>query len=88
MKNFAKLLLASAVVTFAVACNNNASNNQTSTASDITNTLTTRGAKKFKAAERFSAAELNVKFEQLETIVMQKASAAAAEEDEVDEENG
>lgn len=81
MKNFAKLLLASAVVTFAVACNNNASADKTSAAGDITNTLTTRGAKKIKAAERFSAAELNVKFEQLETIVMQKASAAAAADD-------
>ena len=78
MKNLAKLLLATAVVSFGVACNNNAPVEPVK--ENAPTTLTTRGSKKFQAADRFSAASLNVKFEQLETVTMQKKSAAADED--------
>lgn len=72
MKNFAKLLLAAAVITFG-ACNNNTGNQPT----EDNKALTTRGGKKFQAAERFSAAELGLKLETMEAIKMVKQQAAA-----------
>ena len=75
MKNFAKLLFAAAVVTMSVSCNSTGDNKENQPAEDNKVELTTRGTKKIQAAERFSAAEMGIKLEQLQTITMKKMMA-------------